>query len=265
MNRDTSEVSLPDAPNWYVVIAPVNALYLPGEDLIDDTKLAHIIEKNEAKNESATGAVRWVATLPLAGRDLTGANLSSADVRHVDFSDAILNRASLSQAWAKKAHFDNAHLQGAFLRGAHLPGAWLDEAQLQGAYLAGAQFQGAWLGKAHLQCADFADAQLQSAWLGGAHLPGASLYRAQLQGAVFNGAQLQGASFVNACVWRADTRKAAWKDTMVLGPRTGPKTNKDHECDWTAARFLGTQTAHRQGGSRRLYEARHHRKYGPTL
>jgi hypothetical protein len=120
-------------------IAPVNTLDLHGEDLIDDAKLAHIIEKNE----SSTGAQRWVAALLLKGRDLTGADLSSADVRHVDFSDAILNRANLQFAWAKKAHFDHSQLQGASLFEAQLQGASLDVAQLQGVSLNHAQLQGA--------------------------------------------------------------------------------------------------------------------------
>jgi Pentapeptide repeats (8 copies) len=115
---DTGEVSSRDRPNWYASIAPVNTLALRGEDLIDDAKLAHILEKNE----NSTGAQRWVATLPLAGRDLTGADLSSADVRHADFSQAILNRADLNYAWAEKAHFAAAQLQGAVLVGAQLQG-----------------------------------------------------------------------------------------------------------------------------------------------
>src|ERR1700732_14667 len=86
LNPYTDEVSSPDRPTWYALIAPINTLDLHGEDLIDDTKLAHIIEKNE----SSTGAERWVATLLLKGRDLTGADLSEADVRHVDFTGAIL-------------------------------------------------------------------------------------------------------------------------------------------------------------------------------
>jgi hypothetical protein len=40
---------------------PTNTLDLHGEDLIDDTKLAHIIEKNEGSAE----AQRWVAALSL--------------------------------------------------------------------------------------------------------------------------------------------------------------------------------------------------------
>jgi uncharacterized protein YjbI with pentapeptide repeats len=78
-------------PASYNAIARVNTLNLPSEDLIDDAKLAHIIEKNEG----SAGATRWVATLPLAGRDLTGASLVFADIRHIDFSRAILNRAEL--------------------------------------------------------------------------------------------------------------------------------------------------------------------------
>ena len=75
------------ATKWlhgYDLITPTNILDLHGEDLIDDTKLAHIIEKNE--RPSVIDNQLWVATFSLANRDLTGANLDSADVRHVDFS-----------------------------------------------------------------------------------------------------------------------------------------------------------------------------------
>ena len=36
-------------------IAPVNTLDLHGEDLIDDAKLAHIIEKNESSTDAQRG------------------------------------------------------------------------------------------------------------------------------------------------------------------------------------------------------------------
>ncbi len=108
-DRNTGEVPSPDAPKWYALIAPINTLDLHGEDLIDDAKLAHIIEKNE----SSTNAQRWVATLSLAGRDLTGANLSDADIRHVDFSGATLNRANLRLHGPRTRNFDDAQLQGA--------------------------------------------------------------------------------------------------------------------------------------------------------
>jgi Pentapeptide repeats (8 copies) len=204
-----------EKPDWYASITPVNTLDLYGEDLIDDTKLAHIIEKNEGSTDSQ----RWVATLPLEGRDLTGADLSKADVRHVDFSHAILKRANLIDAWAEKARFDHAQLQGASLIAAQLQGASLNRAQLQGALLDDAQLQGATL----------EDAQLQGASLNDAHVQATSFMYAQLQGASLNRAQLQGASFVDVCVWRADARQAAWEETRVVHP--------DHECYWTAASF----------------------------
>jgi uncharacterized protein YjbI with pentapeptide repeats len=214
----------------YDSITPVNSLDLYAEDLIDDAKLAHNLEKNE----SPTGAQRWVASLSLAGRDLTGADLRAADVRHVDFSDTILNGAYLYHAWAEEARFDDAQLRGARLDDAQLQGASLNEAQLQGASLDGAQLQGASLNEAQLQGASLDHAQLQGAsldhaqlqgasldgvqlqgasldlaqlWgasLVEAQLQGASLNRAQLQGASFGSAQLQGASFANVCAWRAD-------------------------------------------------------------
>jgi uncharacterized protein YjbI with pentapeptide repeats len=263
LNPDTGEVSSPDRPNWYAFIAPVNTLDLHGEDLIDDAKLAHIIEKNESTADSQ----RWVATLSLAGRDLTGAGLQYADVRHVDFNYAILNRANLEFAWAEKALFAGAQLQGASLFAAQLQSARLDMAQLQGALLHSAklqgaslfeaQLQGALLSYAQLQGALLSYAQLQGASLGFAQLQGASLDHAQLQGVVLNyaslqgvslnNAQLQGASlgfaalqgglFVDACVWRADARQAAWKDTWVAHLETGPKADKGPECAWTAASF----------------------------
>jgi len=248
---------------WLDWIAPVNTLNLQGEDLIDDTKLAHFLEKNE----SSTGAERWVASLPLAWRDLTGADLSEADVRHVDFSGAILNRANLRFAWANEAHFNQAQLKGASLDGARLQGISLVSAQLQGATLVSAQLQGAslynaklqgallghsqlqgaavefarlqgaWLKYAQLQGASLDGSQLQGASLDGAQLQGTTLDHAQLQGASFGGAQLQGASFEHVCAWRADARQAAWKDTRVHRPQTGPKAHNFPECDWTVDSF----------------------------
>jgi uncharacterized protein YjbI with pentapeptide repeats len=201
------------------LIAPVNTLVLRGEDLIDDAKLAHIIEKNE----SSPDAQRWVATFSLSGRDLTGADLVFADLRHVNFSRTILDRANLRGAWAKEADFERAQLLGASLDFAQLQGAWLDYAQLQGASLASAQLQGASLQKAQLQGASlnwaqlqgasfylaqlrgasFYLAQLQGASLNQAQLQGASFFQASLQGASFDNAQLQGASLTNVCAWRA--------------------------------------------------------------
>ncbi len=225
-----------DRPNRYAWIAPVNTLDLHGEDLIEDAKLAHILEKNEAKNVSSTGAQRWVATLLLAVRDLTGANLIQADVRHVDFSGAILNRADLNYAWAERARFDNAQLQGASLVGAHLQSASLVGAHLQSASLVGARLQGASLGvsfrgarpgqlqvlSTQLQGASLYNANLQGASFDHAQLQGVSLDHAQLQGASFNGTQLEGASLVDVCAWRADARQAAWQDARAPDAQLNP-------------------------------------------
>ncbi len=135
----TGELNWRDRPVWYGWIAPVNNLDLHGEDLIDDAKLAHIIEKNK----SETGGNRWEPILLLAKRDLTEADLSDTDIRQVGFSGTIFNRANLNGAWAKNANFDKAQLQGASLLGAQLQGASLDYAQLQDAPLMWTQLQGA--------------------------------------------------------------------------------------------------------------------------
>lgn len=260
------------APNWMYVSTPINTLLLHGEDLIDDAKLAKIIEKNE----SAVGENRWEPSLSLAGRDLTGADFEEADIRHADFSSATLNGAFLYRARATNAHFrfaqlkgatlayaqlqgailDNAQLQGATLDYAQLQGAQLKQAQLQGAPLQSAQLQGASLGfnllgvsggigfiyGAQLQGADLRGAQLQGATLSSAGLQGAMLDDAEVQGAELDGAQLQGASLANAFVWRASARHAFWQNTRVSGSEAGPKhrcaiEGQSPTCDWTAESF----------------------------
>jgi uncharacterized protein YjbI with pentapeptide repeats len=255
-------------PDWYRWMTPVNSLSLDGEDLIEDRKLAQIIEKNE--NNADEG--RWVPVSTFVGRDLTNVSLTHADVRHVDFSGAVLNRADLRWAWATSAHFDGAQLEGAQFQAAQLQGASLGFAQLQDASLDRAQLQGASLRFAELQAASldsaraiaatFDRAELQGASLAGAELQGASLDyttlqgarldNAQLQGASLDGAQLQGASFVgarlqaasfrNVFVWRTDVRMAEWSDTRVEDQHIGPKEacldgEKFTACDWTAQSF----------------------------
>jgi uncharacterized protein YjbI with pentapeptide repeats len=262
------------------LIAPVNTLVLGGEDLIDDAKLAHIIEKNEIEqHESATGAQRWVATLPLAGRDLTGANLDGADVRHVDFTSAILNRANLDFAWANEARFDYAQLRGALLIFSQLRGALLVSAQLQAASLYNAQLQGAFLDSAQLQNASLNYAQLQGASLVSAKLQGASLDEAQLQGASLGGAQLR-ALHSGMCLFGALTLERRFGRTPVAGPNISPKRrcyepgppppgyDKDDVCDWTVdtfealKRLIGEQVP--EGYTRRKAMERIEQNLDPT-
>jgi len=250
--------------DWYAWIAPINALDLRGQSLIDDVKLKNINEKNT--NEILPS--RWEPVLPLAKRDLTEANLSTTDIRQVDFSGAVLNRAILYLAWAENAHFGGAQLQGASLIGARLQGArftslWglgsaqlqgasLDFAQLQGASLfgasllgaslQGAELQGAELGFADLQGASLRNARLQGASFQNARLQGASFDSAQLQGASLLYAQLQGASFRNVLVWRADARTVAWENTRVVDPATDrmescQREGKESRCEWTDNTF----------------------------
>jgi uncharacterized protein YjbI with pentapeptide repeats len=200
---------------WHTYIVPVNTLDLHGEDLVDDTKLMDITNKDE----NSTQAQRWVAILSLKGRDLTGVNLEGADIRHVDFAGAIINRANLNQARAKKAHFDNAQLQGASLDGAQLQGASLHGAQLQRALLRWAQLQGASLDGAQLQGAALWGVQLQGASLDGAQLQVAWLDRAQLQGASLDGAQLQGATLWDAQLQGASLARAGLQGAVLAGAR----------------------------------------------
>jgi uncharacterized protein YjbI with pentapeptide repeats len=242
---------------WLHRIGPPSTLDLHGEDLIDDAKLARIIEKNGRSSD----VPRWEPILVVKGRDLTEANLTNADVRQIDFSSATLNRANLVGAWATAASFFGAHLlgaqlgiaqlqgvqlngaelYGASLFGARLQGASLDLAKLQGAWLDFARLQGASLGLAQLEGASLKSALLQGTELDGAQLQGALLDGAQLQGASLRDAQLEGASLENVYVWRADARKATWANTRVFNQQSSPK----HVClnqgfivsDWSANSF----------------------------
>lgn len=247
---------------WYEWIAPVNVLRLGGEDLIDDTKLTHLTEKKDTSSD----AERWVASLSLAGRDLTEARLASADLRHVDLSNAIVNRADLRHAWLTDARLNGAQLQGSFFHGAHFQGASFQRSQLQGsefyhadvrgASLSMANLQGASLNSAHFEGADLGGAELQGATmdgaylqgaviegallhgasLNGAHLQGAQLDHAELQGTTLDGANLEGAWLVNAFVWRSDARKAKWKGTFAYNLQPKPATMCDpaNACEWTS-------------------------------
>jgi uncharacterized protein YjbI with pentapeptide repeats len=228
-----------------------NRLVLPGFDAIDHTKF-----DSEAKIEAAS------ETISLRARHLEGAVLIGATLRKADFTGVQLQGAQFDQADLREAKFDcgNAlryppqqcpHLQGASLNGAQLQGASLNHVQLQGASLFVVQLQGALLFRAQLQGATLIYARLQGASLDQAQLQGALLFRAQLQGASLTEAQLQGASlsaqlqgaslelaqlqgaslaeaqlqgaslsYVSA--WRADARSAAWEETRVVNPETGP-------------------------------------------
>ena len=203
-------------PDWYDSYAPANTLDLHGEDLIDEAKLAHIIEKNE----SSTDAHRWVAALSLKKRDLTGANLRALTFGMLTFlmRSSIVptspmhgqrRRTSTTMRSSRAPRSTNAQLHGASLEHAQLQGATLAAAALQGANLSGAQLQGALLYEADMQGADLRGAQLLgSRKLDYAALEGASLDHTELQGVFLEGAWLQGASLEGAVLQGAYLHEA---------------------------------------------------------
>jgi uncharacterized protein YjbI with pentapeptide repeats len=227
------------------------------------------------------GAVMTDAKLRKAdftGAQLQGAHLSFSDLRGAKFDCAqefpTPSRALVILGYSAKeysarcaqlqgAWLNAAQLQGASLIGAQLQGAWLTGAQLLNASLVGARLQGAELNDANLQGAWLADTQLQGALLHNAELQGASLILAglqgasldhaqlqgtllvgvQLQGASLEGAELEGAQLLKVVTWRADARKAAWKDARVIDSQSIEKyhcKNRDGDisnCSWSPESF----------------------------
>jgi uncharacterized protein YjbI with pentapeptide repeats len=164
-------------------------LSLPGEDFVDDDKLAKIINSAEAKVQSHEGE----RTRNFRLRDLSCGNFSGADLRHVELSGAQTSGTHLDGARLQGARMTGATLESASMYGAHLDGSDLSEARLQRAYLPSAQLQGARLNKA-----DF-----QNAYLNGANFAGASLEGAKFQGARLDGARMAGVAMPGALLMGA--------------------------------------------------------------
>ncbi|MFZ3325040.1 MAG: pentapeptide repeat-containing protein [Methylocella sp.] len=189
----------------------------------------------------------WAKQARFSFADLHGATLEGAQLQGAQFNGDVFLPDSLYGVQLQGANLDgvffsaslnHVYLQGASLYGAYLQGRSLKDVYLQGASLHGASLQGASLDGVQLQGASLDGAYLQGASLDNANLRGALLDHAELQGASLDHAQLQGASFVDACVWRADARRAAWEDTRVARlTTTGPKADKVPECAWTGATF----------------------------
>jgi uncharacterized protein YjbI with pentapeptide repeats len=190
-------------------------LHVPGVDVVDDDKLAKIVQATTDRKLQASKSER---TQDFRERDFNCSDLSSADLRRVDLKGAYLYRANLNDAALQaaslggarlngasleRANLDEAFLDKAWLQDASLDGAWLREtslnsAQLQGASLKFTQAQGASFYEARLEGVSLDNAQLQGASFDYVHLQGASLDHAQFQGASLADAGLQGASFVGA-------------------------------------------------------------------
>ncbi len=199
-------------------------LHLPRVDVVDDEKLAKIVEATSSRKLSAYAGER---TRNFRNRDFNCSDLSYADLRRVDLTDARLSGAGLYGAALEGASLDYAYLQGASLKYAHLQDASLRQAQLQGASLDGtylqgavlnwARLQGASLDIAQLQGASIVDARLQSASLMFADLQGANLNFTWLQGSSLDATNLQGASLDGAYLQGASLQQAQLQGASLLG------------------------------------------------
>jgi uncharacterized protein YjbI with pentapeptide repeats len=168
-----------------VFAANFDRLSLPGEDFVDDDKLAKIRSSADAKDQKPFEGER---TRNFRARDLSCGNFSGADLRNADLTGARM----------AGARFDGAKLQAVRLAGAQLRGASLFGTLLQGSDLTRADLRGARLNSAQLQGSVLDDADLQRAALNGASVEGGSLERAKLRGATLDGARLAGVSLAGA-------------------------------------------------------------------
>jgi uncharacterized protein YjbI with pentapeptide repeats len=171
-----------------IFAANFDRLSLPGEDFVDDDKLAKIISAADAKDRLPYEGER---TRYFRMRDLSCGNFSGADLRHVDLSSAQMSGARLDGARLQGARMTGADMERASMYGVHLDGSNLYEAR---ADLFSAQFQGANLNKADFQNASLNAAILEGASLSGARFEGANLDNARLAGVSMAGAMLAGAS-----------------------------------------------------------------------
>jgi uncharacterized protein YjbI with pentapeptide repeats len=213
---------------------------LRGVDVVDDEKLAKIIQRAADRKLSASQSER---TRDFTNRDLNCSFLSFADLRHVNLNGArlfgatlisvaldgaSLHRSDLEGAMLLDAHLRGASLNNALLRGTDFSGAELQEssflyarleganfslAKLEGALLDGAQLQGAHLLSAQLSGASLINANLRGAYAANANFQGAILNGAQIQGAGFYQAQLQGASVIGGHLQGSELSKAALSET----------------------------------------------------
>jgi uncharacterized protein YjbI with pentapeptide repeats len=174
-----------------IFVVNFDRLSLPGEDFVDDDKLAKIISSADAKDRPPYDGER---TRNFRMRDLSCGNFSGTDLRHVDLSGAHMSGAHFDGAKLQGARMTGAVLESASMEGARLDGSDLYDAHLLGAVLNSAQFHGARLDKGDFQNASLRRASFLGASLDGAQFPGAKLDNAKLAGVSMPGALLAGAS-----------------------------------------------------------------------
>jgi uncharacterized protein YjbI with pentapeptide repeats len=189
-------------------------LSLPGEDFVDDDKLAKIISSADAKDQPPYDGER---TRNFRMRDLSCGNFSGTDLRHVDLSGAQMPGARLDGARLQGARMTRAGLESASMEGARLDGSDLYDAHLQRAVLNSAQFQGARLDKGDFQNASLRGANFAGASLDDAQFPGAKLDNARLAGVSMPGALLAGASLAVTQLQGANLHGANLIGTKIHG------------------------------------------------
>jgi uncharacterized protein YjbI with pentapeptide repeats len=232
----------------------VDRLVVPGEDVIDQHKLAKMtgglasyqgepmknfqdrdlscgiftggdFRYSDFRRAKMTGANFERANLGGARLDaaqLRGASVKSADLQTASLQLTDLQGADLSSAKLQNAILDDAHLRGAVAIGAELSGASLLRARLERATLTGAQLNGAVLNEATLEEVDLQDANLSGALLNDARLRAARLEGANLGGASLLNAELEEASLKggdlrHAVLRRASLRKAQLNNVRLQG------------------------------------------------
>jgi uncharacterized protein YjbI with pentapeptide repeats len=220
-------------------LLPINdRLFLPEVDVVDDERLAKIVQATSARKLTASQGER---TRNLSFRNFNCGFLINADLRRVDLSGSHLIGATLDFGSFDGAQLIQANLQDASLLQTQLSrtslllsdfrGARLTGASLQGANLKKAQFQGANLEGAALEGAFLDDADFRGALLSNARLQGASLDRTRLQGASLDGAQIQGASLRNTRLQGTNLDKSE----MLLSDLHGTYVWRTRQADCTGA------------------------------
>jgi uncharacterized protein YjbI with pentapeptide repeats len=195
---------------------PFDRISVLGEDMVDDKKLADIVEATRAQGMKPHEGER---RRNFRNRKLDCGDLSEVDLRRTAFDKASLSGASLRRARLQGASLDGARIRDAMLEGARLQDASLQGAELQGAQLVAADLRGASLNNADLSGANLNGAELQNATLSDAELKGASLQIAELQGAMLSDSRLQGADLQYARLQGVSLDGARMQGARLSGTR----------------------------------------------
>jgi len=203
--------------SWFEWLMPNNfdRISLPGEDLIEDDKIARAAKVRRLGRRFASQAE---LSRSFQNRDFSCGWFVGSGLRYADFSGAVMHGASLGSADLEGATFISTQLQGANLFEAKMPRARFIGANLEGATLYLAQLQSASFGNSALSGANLSYGRLLGANLSNlrgygvnfeyAEMTGADLRWSDLKGAKMNGARLRGADLSYARLEGADLKQA---------------------------------------------------------